>query len=148
MQAYGLTADQQDELWQRWRKGEALRSVARQLGAPVQHVRRYVAQTGGVRPRPVGRSVRHLSLQEREEVSRGLAAGWSMRRIAAELERPPSTVSRESLATAGARPTALMTRTPRPISGRSGQRWASSEATIGSLRRCGMGLSWSGPHNR
>ncbi|MDP9394141.1 MAG: helix-turn-helix domain-containing protein, partial [Actinomycetota bacterium] len=61
----------------------------------MQHVRRYVAQTGGVRPRPAGRSPRHLSLQEREEVSRGLAAGWSMRRIAAGLGRPASTVSRE-----------------------------------------------------
>ncbi len=95
MHAYGLTVEQQDELWRRWREGEALRSVARQLGAPVQHVRRYVAQTGGVRPQPAGRSRRHLSLQEREEVSRGLAAGWSMRRIAAAIERPPSTVSRE-----------------------------------------------------
>ncbi|MDP9432503.1 MAG: helix-turn-helix domain-containing protein [Actinomycetota bacterium] len=93
--AYGLTADQQDQLWQRWQEGEALPSVARQLGAPVQQVRRYVPQTGGVRPRPVGRSTRHLSLQEREEVSRGLAAGWSMRRIAAQLGRHPSTVSRE-----------------------------------------------------
>lgn len=95
MHAYGLSVEQQDELWQRWREGEALRSVARQLGTPVQKVRRYVAQTGGVRPRPAGRSARHLSLQEREEVSRGLAAGWSMRRIAAGLDRPPSTVSRE-----------------------------------------------------
>lgn len=92
---YGLTVDQQDELWRRWREGEALGSVARQLGTPVQHVRRYVAQTGGVRPRPAGRSARHLSLQEREEVSRGLAASWSMRRIAAALERPPLTVPRE-----------------------------------------------------
>ncbi len=62
----------------------------------MQHVRRYVAQTpGGVRPRPAGCSARHLSLQEREDVSRGLAAGWSMRRIAGELRRPHSTVSRE-----------------------------------------------------
>ncbi len=94
MHAYGLSVEQQDELWRRWREGEALRSVARQLGAPVKKVRRYVARTRGVRPRPVGRSARHLSLQEREEVSR-LAAGWSMRRIAAGLGRPPSTVSRE-----------------------------------------------------
>lgn len=72
-----------------------LRSVARELGAPVQHVRRYVAQTGGVRPRPAARSARHLLLAEREEVSRGLAAGWSLRRIAAQLGRPHSTVSRE-----------------------------------------------------
>ncbi len=51
MHAYGFTVDQQDELWQRWREGEALRGVAWQLGTAVQHVRRYVAQTGGVRPR-------------------------------------------------------------------------------------------------
>ncbi len=47
MLAYGLSVEQQDELWKRWRHGEALRSVARELGAPVQHVRRYVAQTCG-----------------------------------------------------------------------------------------------------
>lgn len=95
VQAYGLSAEQQNELWVRWRQGEALRSVAREVGAPVQHVRRYVRQTGGVRPQPCGRSGRQLSLREREEVSRGLAASWSVRRIAAELGRSHSTVSRE-----------------------------------------------------
>jgi hypothetical protein len=75
VRAYGLWVEQQDEAWQRWRAGEALRSVARGLGAPVQRVRRYVAQTGGVRPRPAARPARHLLLAEREEVSRGLAAG-------------------------------------------------------------------------
>jgi len=95
VQACGLTVEQQDELWRRWREGEALRSVARHLGAPVHHIRRYVAQTGGVRPRPAGRSARHLLLREREEISRGLAAGRSMRQIADALGSAPSTVSRE-----------------------------------------------------
>ncbi len=145
LQAYGLTADQQDELWQRWRKGEALRSVARQLGAPVQHVRRFVAQTGGVRPQPVGRSVRHLSLQEREEVSRGLAAGWSMRRIAAELKRPPSTVSREVARNGGREAyrahdadSAAYQRAQRP---KVGKLW-SNDRLLAAVRH-GLELEWS-----
>ncbi len=95
MRAYGLTDEQQAEVWQRWRTGQSLRSVARDLGAPPRHVRRYLARTGGVRQRPPARSARHLSHGEREEVSRGIAAGWSLRRIAEALGRSHSTVSRE-----------------------------------------------------
>lgn len=50
---------------------------------------------GGIPPRARRRSPRHLALQERETISRGLSAGLSIRAIAAELGRAPSTVSRE-----------------------------------------------------
>ncbi len=90
-----LSLEQQDRAWAQWRTGRSVRSVAHDLGVPVQHVRRYFAATGGVRTRPAGRSTRHLSLIEREEISRGLAAGRSLRAIAAGLGRPHCTISRE-----------------------------------------------------
>ncbi|MFI2752194.1 transposase [Cellulomonas sp. P22] len=156
VQAGGLTVEQQDELWRRWREGEALRSVARQLGAPVHHIRRYVAQTGGVRPRPAGRSARHLLLREREEISRGLAAGRSMRQIADALGRPPSTVSREVARNGGHdayraydADTAAYGRARRPKVGnctatpgcsrRSCRAWVKS----GRLSRSATGCAWS-----
>ena len=95
MRAYGLSGEQQDEVWRRWRRGEALRRVARELEVPIRHVRGYLTQTGGVRPAPARRSVRHLSLREREEISRGLADGSSYRTIATRIGRSNATVCRE-----------------------------------------------------
>ena len=90
-----LTLEQQDHVWAQWRTGQSVRSIARDIGAEPQHLRRYFAATGGVRTRSAGRSARQLSLAEREEISRGLAAGHSQRRIATALGRPHSTISRE-----------------------------------------------------
>ncbi len=92
---YGLSEVEQDELWRRWRDGQSVSSIGRELGKPFQHLRRFMAQTGGVRP-PVPRPARwHLSLSEREEISRGIAAEQSARTIAERLGRRASTVSRE-----------------------------------------------------
>src|SRR6266566_5435895 len=55
----------------------------------------HICPTGGIRPAPRRRSRLALTLAEREEISRGLAHGQSLRRIACSLERAPSTVSRE-----------------------------------------------------
>jgi len=70
-------------------------AVARSLGMGVTSVRLIEATSGGVRPRPRMRSERVLSLEEREEISRGLAEGLSLSQIATRLARAPSTVSRE-----------------------------------------------------
>jgi len=70
-------------------------AVARSLGMGVTSVRLIEATSGGVRPRPRMRSERVLSLEEREEISRGLAEGLSLTEIATGLGRAPSTVSRE-----------------------------------------------------
>src|SRR5699024_7934914 len=78
-----------------WRDGASLSSIARGLGAPVQHVRRFLGQTGGVRESPTQRASQHLSTGEREEISRGLAAGQSVRAIAGWLGRACSTIARE-----------------------------------------------------
>jgi Helix-turn-helix domain len=95
MRAYGLSDEQQDEVWAALRAGESLSRIARHRRLPLQHVRRFFAQTGGVRPHPHRRAQRHLSVAEREEISRGLARGASMRMIGARLGRSHSTVVRE-----------------------------------------------------
>jgi IS30 family transposase len=82
-------------LWKRLKGGESLQSIARALGRNSGTVRGWFAATGGIEPPARVRSERHLKLSEREEISRGLAAGWSIRHIAKQLKRDPATVSRE-----------------------------------------------------
>ncbi len=84
-----------DEIWVRLRGGHAAKPTARQLGLSTSTVRAYLLRCGGIRPVPRRRSPGRLSFAEREEISRGLAAGWSLRVIATRLGRAPSTVSRE-----------------------------------------------------
>lgn len=95
MRSWGLSTAEQDEVWQRWRQGESLRLIARRLGKRSPSVRAFVLQTGGVQRQPPRRNARCLSMAEREEISRGVAAGEPGRKIAARLGRAPSTVSRE-----------------------------------------------------
>jgi IS30 family transposase len=95
MRSWGLSAHEQDEVWARWRQGESLRLIARRLGKRGPSVRAFVLQTGGVQRHPPRRAARCLSMAEREEISRGVAAGESCRQIAARLGRASSTVSRE-----------------------------------------------------
>ena len=95
MRSWGLSIQEQDEVWARWRRGESLRLIARRLGKRGPSIRAFVLQTGGVRQHPPRRAQRCLSMAEREEISRGVAAGEPCRQIAARLGRAPSTVSRE-----------------------------------------------------
>src|SRR4051812_32443514 len=83
------------EIWARLRAGHAAKPTARALGLTAGGVRAYLVRCGGIRLAPRRRSPSRLSLAEREEISRGLAAGLSLRGIAAGLGRAPSTVSRE-----------------------------------------------------
>ena len=82
-------------MWDRWQKGESLHSIARHFGRGHSSIQGVLARTGGIRPPLRRRSQRSLSLSEREEISRGVFAGQSLRSIAATLGRAPSTVSRE-----------------------------------------------------
>jgi IS30 family transposase len=83
------------DVWERRKAGEPTRSIARRLGRNGSSIRRLFEDAGGVSPAPRTRAVRHLSLHEREEISRGVARGESLRVIAGHLRRAPSTVSRE-----------------------------------------------------
>ena len=84
-----------DEVWRRWRSGQAVKVLAREMRRNPSTVRDLLKRTGGIRPVPRRRWELRLSLPEREEISRGLAAGESLRVIAAGLGRAPTTVSRE-----------------------------------------------------
>jgi len=90
-----LTDAQIAELWTRRAAGEPVTRIARHVGRYVKSVRSYIHDAGGIRPRPRKRSPVALNLEEREEISRGLAASTSLRGIAERLGRSPSTVSRE-----------------------------------------------------
>jgi IS30 family transposase len=90
-----FSAAESAEVWDRWQRGEGLKLIGRLFdrssGAIFQHLKPH----GGIRPAPRRRSQRVLSLNDREEISRGVAAGVSLRSIAAQLHRAPSTISRE-----------------------------------------------------
>ena len=90
-----LTIAQQREVWDRLARGERAHSIGLAIGCHEHTVRLLAARSGGIRPRERTRAARSLSLAEREEISRGLAQGESLRSIAARLGRAPSTVSRE-----------------------------------------------------
>ena len=83
------------EVWDRWQAGEVNRLIGRDLGRSAASIRAFVESWGGVRPPLRRRSSRHLSLTEREEISRSVAGGDSQRLVAARLGRSPSTISRE-----------------------------------------------------
>jgi len=89
------TEGQKALMWERWRQGESLQQIAHLFGRNHSSVQGILVQSGGIQPPKRQRSARVLSLQEREEISRGIAAGQSIRSIAASLGRAPSTVSRE-----------------------------------------------------
>jgi len=82
LDGFGLSAGEQEQVWELWGRGESLRAVARALGRHVTQVRRYVSSTGGRRPAPRQRASSCLSVCEREEISRGVARGESCRKIA------------------------------------------------------------------
>ena len=82
-------------MWDRWQKGDSLHSIARLFDRSHGSISGILARTGGIRPPERRRSRAALSLAEREEISRGVVAGLSLRSIAATLGRAPSTVSRE-----------------------------------------------------
>jgi len=98
-----LSAEVCDEIWVRLRGGHAAKPTARALGLPTSTVRAYLIRCGGIRPDPRCRSAGRLSFADREEISRGLAAGRSLRAIASGLGRAPSTISREVAAHGGRR---------------------------------------------
>ena len=91
-----FTAAQKAELWERWRVGSSAAAIARALDRRNKTgVLRIVTLHGGIAPAPRRRALAALRLEEREEISRGIAVGQSIRRIAQGLGRAPSTVSRE-----------------------------------------------------
>ena len=89
------TDGQKALMWERWKAGWTLHQIAHLFHRAHTSVRGVLAQTGGIRPPPRRRCASALTLAEREEISRAVAEGQSMRSIAARLGRAPSTISRE-----------------------------------------------------
>jgi IS30 family transposase len=89
------TDAQKSLMWDRWQQGESMHQIASLFDRHHSSVRSILAEYGGIRPPVRRRSPRVLSLADREEISRGLAAAWSIRAIATSLGRTPSTISRE-----------------------------------------------------
>jgi IS30 family transposase len=97
------TEQEQAAFWGRYRTGASLRSISRSLGHSMGTLRTLLQTTGGRQPVLPRRSAHHLSLGEREEISRGVMAGHSCRTIAGSIGRAPSTVSREIARNGGRR---------------------------------------------
>jgi len=89
------TESQKALMWERWQKGESLQQIAQLFDRNHSSIQRIVAETGGIRPTQRSRSRLALTLAEREEISRAVVAGHSIRSIATSLGRAPSTISRE-----------------------------------------------------
>jgi len=91
----GFSTSEKTEMWDRWQRGESMRSIGRVFGKPSSSIYFQLAPYGGIRPAVRRRSRLALTLSEREEISRGIVARRSIRSMASHLGRSPSTVSRE-----------------------------------------------------
>ena len=93
--ALGFTVEQENPIWDLHRRGESLGEIERILGVTMPRIRRFLRESGGIRPVPRTRRIGHITAGEREEISRGIAADDSARTIADKLGRSPSTIARE-----------------------------------------------------
>ena len=82
-------------MWSRWKAGQSLHEIGRAFGKSHVVIHFLLARHGGIVPPSRRRSPRTLTLAEREDISRGIAGGSSIRKIARSLQRAASTVSRE-----------------------------------------------------
>jgi len=99
---HGLSDSQKRDLWARWKQGQPMSEIARALEKNHGSIHYAVSLHGGIPPAERRRSRLALSLPEREEVSRGIAAGHPLRQIASMIQRAPSTISREIARNGGA----------------------------------------------
>src|SRR6266436_3933700 len=90
-----LSLTQRAEIWSRWKSGQSLHEIGRAYGKPHNCIRCLLLPRGGIPPAARRRSQLAFTLAEREDVSRGIASGSSMREIASGLDRAASTVGRE-----------------------------------------------------
>ena len=98
-----FSEEERQTIWDMREAAVPVKRIAKHLGRQNVSLRKFIADAGGKRPTARQRSELRLSLEEREEISRGLAAGDSIRAIAQSLGRSPSTVYREVNANGGRR---------------------------------------------
>ena len=97
------TAAQRAQIWDRWQRGESMSSIGRVFDRESSSIFGLLSPTGGIRPPDRKRAAMALTLSDREEISRGIVGGLSMRTMALQLGRAPSTVSREIARNGGIR---------------------------------------------
>src|SRR5450631_4735908 len=90
-----LSPTQRTDIWKRWKAGETLHEIGRALDKPHTSIRCLLLPRGGIPPAVRRRSRLALTRSEREDISRGIASGSSIREIARHVDRAASTVSRE-----------------------------------------------------
>src|SRR5580704_14547432 len=90
-----LSPTEKDGIWGRWKAGQSMHAIGRAYGRPHPTIRKLLLPRGGIPPIARRRSRLALTLAEREDISRGIASGSSIREIARGLSRATSTVSRE-----------------------------------------------------
>ena len=98
---YGLSAAHKTDIWRRWKAGESLHEIGRALVKDHGSIHFLLSHQGGIAPAVRHRSQRTLTLAGREDISRGIASGLSIREIARGLQRAASTVSREVVRNGG-----------------------------------------------
>src|SRR5271163_2463366 len=98
---FGLSAIEKSDLWRRWKAGQSLHEIGRAFEKPHNSIRCLLLSRGEIPPAARRRSRLALTLAEREDISRGIASGSSIRAIASGLDRAASTVSREVARHAG-----------------------------------------------
>ena len=94
-QRFGLSEIEKREVWSRWKAGQSLHEIGRAFDKPHSCIRSVLLPRGGIPPAARRRSRLALTLAEREDISRGIPSGLSIREIARHLARAASTVSRE-----------------------------------------------------
>jgi hypothetical protein len=92
---FGLSAIEKRDVWSRWKAGQSLHEIGRAFDKPHSCIRSVLLPRGGIPPVARRRSRLALTLAEREDISRGIPSGLSIREIARHLDRAASTVSRE-----------------------------------------------------
>ncbi len=95
MKRWKLSTAQRTDMWSRWKAGQSFHAIGRAPGKDHVVIRLLLARHGGIAPPPRRRPGRSLTLAEREDISRGIVSGSSLRLIAQRLNRAPSTISRE-----------------------------------------------------
>ena len=98
-----FSSEEKEICWKLWRQGLGFSDIGRVINAKPGSIFTILRASGGYPPSKSIRSQRHLSLCERETISIGLALAKSVRQIAADLSRSPSTISREINKNGGAR---------------------------------------------
>jgi IS30 family transposase len=141
MERSDIAAIRRAEVWAGWARGASIKGMARSLGVSATAVRKILRRRGGLIPAVRRRAARVLSSEEREDISRALAAGQSLRQIARALGRAPSTISREVRRAGGRRvyrarraDAAAWTRAARPKPCRLAQSAALRECVAQKLR--------------